>query len=169
MLGVNDENYLVSSYNNDINKDEVFEGVEKRIEIVFNNELSFVSSLRSMLTEDITNILDAAKCSILVKRTCETFDAYILSESSLFIYDHKLIILTCGTTSLLLSIPVIIQKAHSLGLSYCACQFTRGDYLFPDKQYYPHTSFKQECDYLNKYLPKLEHKFICNNIKFIKC
>lgn len=145
------------------NTNEVFEGVEKRIEIVFTNELIFVSSLRSMLKEDITDILDAAKCAVLVKNTCESFDAYILSESSLFIFDYKLIILTCGTTSLLLSIPVILEKAHLLGLSYCACQFTRGDYLFPDKQYYPHTSFDEECNYLNEHLPKLEHKFIYNN------
>jgi len=163
MLGVYDTNYSVSSSIITNNTDEVFEGVEKRIEIIFNNELPFVSSLRSMSKEDITDILDAAKCSVLVKTICKSFDAYILSESSLFIYDHKLIILTCGTTSLLLSIPVIIEKAHSLGLSYCACQFTRGDYLFPDKQYYPHNSFDEECNYLNTNLPKLENKFIYNN------
>jgi len=143
--------------------EEVFEGVEKRIEIVFNNDTIFTSSLRSMPDEDIKEILDAAKCSILVKNTRSMFDAYILSESSLFVYDHKIIILTCGTTSLLLSIPVILQKASLLGLSCDACQFTRGKYLFPNKQNYPHTSFNEECDYLNKIVPELEHKFVSNN------
>jgi S-adenosylmethionine decarboxylase len=154
MPGINDETDL-----------ELFEGVEKRIELIFNNDTLFTASLRSMSEEDITDILDAAKCSALVKNTRNRFDAYILSESSLFVYDHKIIMLTCGTTSLLLSIPVITQKASMLGLTCTVCQFTRGDYAFPDKQMYPHTSFEEECYYLNNNVSELAHKFVSNNNK----
>lgn len=163
---IQSQSQIKSQIQNYKQDDSVFEGVEKRIELIFNNDTLFTESLRSMADEDIKDILDAAKCSILVKNSRALFDAYILSESSLFIYDDKIIILTCGTTSLLLSVPIIIQKATQLGLSCNGCQFTRGDYLFPDKQNYPHTSFEEECDYLNKHVPKLEYKFISNNNNF---
>ena len=160
-----DHNETNNQDNNIDGNMDIFEGVEKRIELVFNNDMLFASSLRSIPDEDIKDILDAAKCAILVKKINNLFDAYILSESSLFIYDHKIIILTCGTTSLLLSIPIILQKASLLGLSCAACQFTRGDYLFPNKQYIPHTSFKEECDYLNQNVPELKQKFVSDNNK----
>lgn len=149
---------VVSSYN-----DDLFEGVEKRIELVFNEHTHIMSSLRSLTHEDISQILDAAKCTILVKKSLEDFDAYILSESSLFVYDYKVIILTCGTTSLLLSVPLIIQKAILLGLTCILCQFTRGDYLFPTNQNYPHTSFEEECKYLDTHVSSMNTKFVSSD------
>ena len=143
----------------------LFEGVEKRIELLFDTCIPFMSSLRSLYKEDIDAILDAAKCSSLVKKSLESFDAYILSESSLFVYDHKIILLTCGTTSLLLAIPMIIQKASSIGMNISGCHFTRGAYIFPEKQQYPHRSFEEECAYLESQIPIMSYTYKNKNNK----
>jgi len=126
-----------------------FEGMEKRIELTFSSV-----NLRKMTRGDIDDILIAAKCSILMHRYLESYDAYILSESSMFIYDDHIIMLTCGSTSLFLAIRVILDKVaklpHSDGLvaTCTGCEFSRGAYVFPEKQEFPHRSFDEETDFL---------------------
>ena len=46
----------------------------------------------------------------------EGFDTYLISESSLFVYDDRVVILTCGTTLLLKTLPVIVQAGADIGL-----------------------------------------------------
>ena len=57
--------------------------------------------LRDVTREEWTELCVAAACEILDVRSNEFFDAYLLSESSLFVYPVKLILKTCGTTTLL--------------------------------------------------------------------
>jgi hypothetical protein len=64
----------------------------------------------------------------------EAFDAYVLSESSLFVYPDKMVLKTCGTTRLLDAVPVILDLASALGMHPCRCKFSRASYLFPELQ-----------------------------------
>jgi S-adenosylmethionine decarboxylase len=83
------------------------------------------------------------------------FDSYVLSESSLFIYAYKLIIKTCGTTKLLLSIPPILKLAESLSLTVRSVRYTRGSFIFPGAQTFPHRCFSEEVAVLDDYFGKL--------------
>jgi len=57
----------------------------------------------------------------------EGFDTYLISESSLFVYDDRVVILTCGTTLLLKTLPVIVQAGADIGLEVKSYQ------LFPSR------------------------------------
>ena len=61
-------------------------------------------------------------------------DAYVLSESSLFIYPYMLVLKTCGTTTLLRCIQVLLAAAHGIGLSMDWIGYSRKNFLFPDDQ-----------------------------------
>ena len=57
--------------------------------------------LRNVTHEEWNELLVSAACTILDRRSNDFFDAYLLSESSLFVYPVKIILKTCGTTTLL--------------------------------------------------------------------
>lgn len=101
----------------------VFEGSEKRIEIDFapafgGNGDNVAASLRCIGRPQLDMILDLAACCIVSARHGAAFDAYVLSESSLFVYPRKAILKTCGTTKLLAAVP----GDHSLtGLPVAGC------------------------------------------------
>ena len=62
------------------------------------------------------------------------FDAYVLSESSLFVYPTKLVLKTCGTTRLLEAVPLLLELAASLEMQPRRCKYSRASYLFPEMQ-----------------------------------
>ena len=62
------------------------------------------------------------------------FDAYVLSESSLFVFPTKLVLKTCGTTRLLDAVPLLLELAASLDMQPRRCKYSRASYLFPELQ-----------------------------------
>jgi len=137
-----------------------FEGFEKRLEISFFEPSFFVDpegkGLRSLSKEHLDEILQPAECTIVSSLSNECVDSYVLSESSLFVYPYKIIIKTCGTTKLLRSIPPILKLASSLSLSVRAVKYTRGSFIFPGAQSYPHRSFLEEVAVLDSYFGELD-------------
>ncbi|KAH9327089.1 hypothetical protein KI387_007267, partial [Taxus chinensis] len=85
----------------------------------------------------------------------EYLDSYVLSESSMFIYPFKIVLKTCGTTKMLLSILEILNLATGLSLSVKNVKYTRGTFIFTGSQYFSHHSFSEEILYLEKYFGKL--------------
>eukprot|EP00692_Jakoba_bahamiensis_P003615 EC687436.1.p1 GENE.EC687436.1~~EC687436.1.p1 ORF type:complete len:180 (+),score=54.88 EC687436.1:3-542(+) len=77
--------------------------------------------------------------------------AHVLSESSLFVYRHKLMVKTCGTTTLLRIVPAILAHAERLHMSVQYVFFSRKAFMFPHEQLAPHTSFEDEVRYLNTF------------------
>lgn len=136
-----------------------FEGYEKRLEISFSEAPLFVDphgrGLRALTQSQIDSILEPAKCTIVAKLSNMDFDSYVLSESSLFVYPYKLILKTCGTTRLLMSIPAILNLAAELSLSVMAVKYSRGSFKFPSAQPAPHRSFSEEVAVLNLFFGHL--------------
>ncbi|OIW00046.1 hypothetical protein TanjilG_26383 [Lupinus angustifolius] len=132
-----------------------FEGFEKRLEIHFfgDDPAIFPLGLRKIDFESMQQVLEAVQCTVVSAVGNSYFDAYVLSESSLFVYPTKIIIKTCGTTQLLKSMQPMIHFAHHLGLTICSCRYTRGSFIFPKAQPFPHTSFKDEVTYLEDTIP----------------
>eukprot|EP00252_Welwitschia_mirabilis_P018203 TRINITY_DN40470_c0_g1_i1.p1 TRINITY_DN40470_c0_g1~~TRINITY_DN40470_c0_g1_i1.p1 ORF type:complete len:456 (+),score=85.95 TRINITY_DN40470_c0_g1_i1:705-2072(+) len=136
-----------------------FEGFEKRLDIEFFSASSngFVQGigLRALSRDRLDAILKAAECTIVSELSNEYFDSYVLSESSLFVYPHKIVLKTCGTTKLLLSIPLILSNADDLCLKVRNVKYTRGSFIFPSAQLYPHRNFAEEVSYLDGFFGNL--------------
>ena len=136
-----------------------FEGVEKRIEINFrvaadDNKstggiIPVAGGLRCLSRAALDVCMTAAECEIVSVRSNEKFDAYVLSESSLFVFADKIVLKTCGTTKLLSAVDPILERAASierLKLVPSSVRFTRSTYLFPEEQREHHVSFTDECE-----------------------
>ncbi|XP_044487974.1 S-adenosylmethionine decarboxylase proenzyme [Mangifera indica] len=136
-----------------------FEGYEKRLEIAFFEPSIFVDpegkGLRYLSKDQLDEILAPAECTIVSSLSNDHVDSYVLSESSLFVYPYKIIIKTCGTTKLLLSIPPILKLAETLSLEVQSVRYTRGSFIFPGNQSYPHRNFSEEVVVLDSYFGKL--------------
>lgn len=136
-----------------------FEGFEKRLEILFYEPGFFADpggkGFRSLSKDQLDEILKPAECTIVDSLSNDLVDSYVLSESSLFVYPYKVIIKTCGTTKLLLAIPAILKLADSFSLTVRSVRYTRGSFICPGAQRFPHRSFCEEVAVLDGYFSKL--------------
>jgi S-adenosylmethionine decarboxylase len=96
----------------------------------------------------LDRICARARCTILSKISNNYVDAYVLSESSLFVYPYMLVLKTCGTTTLLRCIALLIEMGKKLGLEIDWVGYSRKNFNFPGDQAFPHQSFHQELEYL---------------------
>ncbi|KAG0171263.1 spermidine resistance protein [Apophysomyces sp. BC1034] len=109
--------------------------------------------LRTVSRKIWDDMLAIVKCTVLNVITNDSMDAYLLSESSMFVYPHKLIIKTCGTTTLLLALPRILEVAKQ----YCGFEkvwrvfYSRKAFMFPERQVAPHRCWDDEVSFLDKY------------------
>lgn len=139
-----------------VNPSSGFEGFEKRLEVEFFSSNCVESgALRTLSRAQLDELLRPAECTIVSELHNDWFDSYVLSESSLFVYPFRVIIKTCGRTQLLKCIPFLLHNALTLSLQVCRCKYTRGTFIFPLDQPYPHTSFREEVQYLDTYFDEL--------------
>jgi S-adenosylmethionine decarboxylase len=121
-----------------------FEGAEKKIEVEFKPDPSGVYTLRSIPQSRWETILDLIHCQIVSSTKNEHLDSYVLSESSLFVYPHKTILKTCGTTTLLACMDALLELAKEYNLEPDFFWYARKNFKYPEKQLAPHTSFDDE-------------------------
>jgi len=135
----------------------LFEGSEKRIEIDFcpRPQDAAQLGLRVLPRDVLDEILTLAECTVVSSRSNPHFDAYVLSESSLFVYPLKVILKTCGTTKLLNGVPKLLERAHGLGMHAVRCRYSRASYLFPDQQPGEHKFFSDEAQFLDSHFGHL--------------
>ena len=91
--------------------ENAFEGPEKLLEMWFVPGDGCGLGLRKITRADWEVMLGLVHCKVLSTLSSDSCDAYLLSESSFFVFAHKLILKTCGTTSLLLGIDAILDLA----------------------------------------------------------
>ncbi|KAJ3164877.1 spermidine resistance protein [Irineochytrium annulatum] len=114
------------------------------------------SGLRTVSRATWEEMLAIVKCQVLSVVSNEYMDAYLLSESSMFVYPNRLILKTCGTTTLLHAVTRILEIAADM----CQMQeidaifYSRKAFLFPDKQIFPHGRWGDEVAYLDELFPK---------------
>ena len=136
-----------------------FEGYEKRLEVSFFEPSLFLDThgkgLRALPKSHVDEILAPAECTIVSSLSNDELDSYVLSESSLFIFPYKIIIKTCGTTKLLLSIEPLLRLANELSLDVESVRYTRGSFLCPGGQPFPHRNFSEEVSVLDGHFTKL--------------
>jgi len=111
-------------------------------------------------------MLDLVNCKVLSVIESEHVDAYLLSESSMFVFPHKVVLKTCGTTTLLYGLPRLLEiAALDAGFPHVVAQPTRGiaaaatpyrvfysrkNFLYPEQQRGPHRSWRDEVKFLDQ-------------------
>lgn len=122
-----------------------FEGAEKKAEIVVSPA---AGSLRGRGRAFWDRIVAAARAKTL--STIESPDcvAHLLSESSLFVWDHRVLLITCGRTTLA---PAVLEVVKEVGADNVeALIYERKDNIFPE---YQPTNFLDDARALGKVLP----------------
>lgn len=127
-----------------------FEGPEKKVELTIKDGFP---SLREdpKLWEDV---IKAAQAGIISKISNESCDAYLLSESSLFVYDDCFIMMTCGTTTLAHAV-IEFLKSFSID-NVCSIIYERKNEHFPHSQ---PSSFTDDAMLLSEYMPGKAYRF----------
>jgi S-adenosylmethionine decarboxylase len=113
------------------------------------------TGLRTVDPKYWKEMLAIVNCQVLSTLKNEHADAYLLSESSMFVYSHRLTLKTCGTTKLLHAVEKILEIAayHCKLTDLEAIFYSRKSFLFPERQEFPHGSWTDEVNYLNGIFP----------------
>uniref|UniRef100_A0A1Y1MHQ2 Uncharacterized protein n=1 Tax=Photinus pyralis TaxID=7054 RepID=A0A1Y1MHQ2_PHOPY len=127
---------------------QFFEGVEKLLEIWFTNgrDSNKHSDLRKIPRGKLESILKIVHCEIISFVNNDQIDAYVLSESSMFISKRRFILKTCGTTTPLMCLqPLLLLVEQYAGFTEVEDLFySRKNYKRPELQVQPHQDFDQE-------------------------
>ncbi len=82
-----------------------FEGPEKKLEIIL---AAPMKGLRSGSESKWKSVAHACGAEIISNIKTKELDAYLLSESSLFVWDDRILMITCGRTRLVKAVPEIL-------------------------------------------------------------
>ena len=128
-----------------------FEGTEKKFELIVDPALpSFRKSGDAYWTE----VVRSAGADVLSKLSNEHCDAYVLSESSLFVFDHRVVMMTCGRTTLHDAVFAILDRTDSDHVR--SLVYKRKHEVFPHDQ---PTSFFDDVRILGRRLPGRAYQF----------
>jgi len=139
-----------------LDSDYFFEGAEKRLEVQFTNS----SNSRGMLQitrEKWEKLLALVNCQVLSVTSNSHFSAYVLSESSLFVFSDRIMIKTCGNTTLLECLPMLLSFAEENQLSPLLVTYSHKSFMEPQRQLPPYRKFETELELLNSFFPGKGH------------
>ncbi|RMG12401.1 MAG: hypothetical protein D6731_13855 [Planctomycetota bacterium] len=122
-----------------------FEGPEKKVEWVV---VDGFPSLRSLGDERWEGIVRAARAQIISKLSSERCDAYLLSESTLLVYDEHATLITCGRTRLVDAVECALETIPPQAIAFLVLE--RKNEHFPREQ---PTDFATDARRLSELLP----------------
>lgn len=106
-----------------------FEGPEKKIEIILKKS---DPEIRSNRDGRWTGVIKDCGAEIVSQKRTAGMDAYLLSESSLFVWDDRILMITCGTTSLVNAVPGIIDIVSKESIAFFF--YERKNLMYPHLQ-----------------------------------
>ena len=122
-----------------------FEGTEKKVELVVSGR---APDLRGLGRRRWREIVEAAQANVISCLATESCDAYLLSESSLFVFKRKMLMITCGQTRLVDAVAELLKDIAPEEVRFLV--FERKNEVFPHRQ---PTSFYEDARALNELLP----------------
>ncbi len=127
-----------------------FEGSEKKFELVCGPDACLLAK-----GDDFwTHLVSRARASILSKISNSEMIAYLLSESSLFVWNDKLVMITCGRTTLVEAAIAALESLRSSQLQ--AFIYERKNEHFPRMQ---QTDFFKDARLLNEHMRGRAYQF----------
>jgi S-adenosylmethionine decarboxylase len=123
----------------------IFEGPEKKLEIVTSEPFP---SLRTLGDDFWNAIVNRARAEVLSAVSSDACDAYLLSESSLFVCDRRMVMITCGRTTLIESALALVDRIPAEQIA--SLIYERKNENFPHMQ---HTTFAGDVERLRSKLP----------------
>lgn len=131
-----------------------FEGVEKLLEIWFEpNPSNKNADLRKIPRAMWDALLKTVRCEIISFTRNEQIDAYVLSESSMFVSKRRWILKTCGTTTTLQCLEPLLRLASEIA-GYSEIEdlfYSRKNFKRPEMQVSPHRGFDEEVAFLDSF------------------
>lgn len=122
-----------------------FEGSEKKVEVTIkHSSFSLLKDVNDEFWVDLVSRADAKILSCIQNEDCK---AYILSESSLFVWHNRFIILTCGVTHLVNAVEYFFKTFGANKVTYLTYQ--------RKNEYYSHAQpscFGDDIKILSKYI-----------------
>ena len=106
-----------------------FEGPEKKLEIILTAPQT---GLRAAVDRRWDRVVTACGAEIISQISTDQLDAYLLSESSLFVWDDRVLLITCGQTAPVDAIPVLVEFMHRRKIAWVF--YERKNFLFPEEQ-----------------------------------
>ena len=122
-----------------------FEGSEKKLTVIVNPN---APPLRQLGRDFWAGLVDRAQAEILSCNSNAMCDAYLLSESSLFVWDDRFLMLTCGTTTLVDAVLHFIDSYGMDNLAFCSFQ-RKNEYC----SHLQKSDFEQDIAVLRRHMP----------------
>ncbi len=120
-----------------------FEGPEKKLEIILKERRP---EIRTNADGHWTGVVKACGAEIVRQKHTAEIDAYLLSESSLFVWDDRVLMITCGTTSLVKAVPGILDIVSKENIAFFF--YERKNLMYPHLQ---NSDFEMEVQALSAY------------------
>lgn len=128
-----------------------FEGPEKKLEILLTTPQSRLRPNRDGRWHRVSR---ASQAAIISSISNASLDAYLLSESSLFVWEDRILMITCGSTTPLDAIPEIMALSGPGNVAMVF--YERKNFLFPENQ---PSDFETDAAVMEGYFPGRSYRF----------